>query len=130
MDENMEAMVNQVTEAVTEQVMSEPEVTNAVTEQVVQQAAQNTGVNPWVTIGVGGVGIGAGILIKMGWDKWIGPKLAERRMERKFMKEARKAAREAMKEAKAKRAQAAQQAATPAPEAPQPNAETPVEPTK
>lgn len=132
MEENMEAMVNQVLETATEQVANEPEVvTNALTEAVTQQVvAQPTKFNPWINVGVGTGLVGLTLTGKWAWDKWIGPKLAEKRLERKFMKEARKAAKQAIKDAKATKAQATQQPQPQEPEAPQQNADIPVETQK
>ena len=90
-------------EAAKEMVNQAAPATNEIVSAVTQQHA---GIPTWAVVltGVGGLGLGAG-LMKI-WDKFVSPKLQERKAVREIARQALKAQREAKRQAAMAAAQA------------------------
>lgn len=89
-------LATQAVESVATQVVDTPAVVEAT-----NAAVEHSGMPTWAKCLItGGSGLIIGFLARMGWEKWITPKLKEKAFERKVAKEAKKAAKAAMAAAK------------------------------
>lgn len=89
-------IATQAVESVATQVVDTPAVVEAT-----NAAVEHSGMPTWAKCLItGGSGLIIGFLARMGWEKWITPKLKEKAFERKVAKEAKKAAKAAMAAAK------------------------------
>lgn len=89
-NEQVTELATQAVQAVTQQAM--PEAT-----EIAQTVAENSGMPGWAKalLFLGGGSI-LGFLARMGWTKWITPKLKKAALERKVMKETKKAVKAAV----------------------------------